>query len=89
MNRKCTSLQVGEEVVFNIYSDILKRKNAETGTVVLVNENQRKVMVSWLQGYRERQDMIPFKDMLAVYNVYGEYMTFDGISGKSDLLIPE
>jgi hypothetical protein len=89
MNRKCTSLRDGEEVVFNIYSDILKRKSAETGTVSLVNENQRKVMVHWLEGYRDRHDMIPFEDMLAVYNANSEYMTFDNISGNSDLLIPE
>jgi hypothetical protein len=89
MNRKCTSLKSREEVIFNIYSDILKRKNAETGTVQLVNEVQRKVMVHWLEGYKDRHDMIPFEDMLAVYNANGEYMTFDNISGKSDLLIPE
>jgi hypothetical protein len=89
MNRKCTSLRDGEEVVFNIYSDILKRKNAETRTVSLVNESQRKVMVHWLKGYQDRHDMIPFEDMLAVHNANGEYMTFDCISGNSDLLMPE
>jgi hypothetical protein len=89
MNRKCTSLKSGEEVVFNIYSDIYKRKIPESGSVSFVNKNRKEVMVSWLEGYKNRNDIIPFEDMLAVYNPDGMYMTFDNISGNSYLLIPE
>lgn len=52
-------------------------------------ENTKKICVSWLEGYKDRRDFIPFEDMLAVYNPNGEMMKFDNISGKSDLLIPE
>ena len=89
MERKCTSLQHNEEVVFNLMSDILKKKVPMVGSVIFVHENTKKVCVSYLEGYKDRHDSIPFEDMLAVHNVNGEMMTFDNISGKSDLLIPE
>lgn len=53
------------------------------------DENTKKVCVSWLEGYKDRHDFIPFEDMLAVHNPNGEMMKFDNISGNSDLLIPE
>lgn len=89
MNRKCTSLQSGEQVVFMIHSDILGKKIPMDGSVIFVHENTKKVCVSWLSGYKDMHDSIPFEDMLAVYNPAGEMMKFDNISGKSDLLIPE
>lgn len=89
MNRKCTSLQFNEEVVFMIHSDIYEKKIPMTGSVMSVLENTKKVCVSWLEGYKDRKDFIPFEDMLAVYNPNGEMMKFGNISGKSDLLIPE
>lgn len=89
MNRKCTSLQYNEQVVFKIYSDIYGKKIPMNGSVVSVNEYTKKVDVSWLEGYKDRHDFIPFEDMLAVYNPNGEIMKFDNISGKSDLLISE
>lgn len=89
MKRKCTSLKENENVVFNIYSDIYKKKIPMDGTVLSVNENTKKVCVSWLDGYKDRHDFIPFEDMLGVYNPNGKMMKFDNISGKSDLLIPD
>lgn len=89
MNRKCTSLQSNEQVVFKIHSDIYGKKIPMDGSVISVNENTKKVCASWLEGYKDRYDFIPFEDMLAVYNPNGEMMKFDSISGKSDLLIPE
>lgn len=89
MNRKCTSLQSNEQVVFKIYSDIYGKKIPMDGSVISVYKNAKKVGVSWLEGYKDRYDFIPFEDMLAVYNPNGDMMKFDNISGKSDLLIPE
>lgn len=89
MSRKCTSLQYSEPVVFKIHSDIYGKKIPMDGSVISVNENTKKVCVSWLEGYKDRHDFIPFEDMLAVYNPNGEMMKFDNISGKSDLLISE
>ena len=89
MNRKCTSLQSGEQVVFMIHSDILGKKIPMNGNVISVYENSKNVCVSWMEGYKDRHDTVPFEDMLAVYNSEGEMMKFDNISGKSDLLIPE
>lgn len=89
MNRKCISLQPNEQVVFKIHSDIYGKKIPMNGSVISVYENTKKVCVSWLEGYKDRSDIIPFEDMLAVHNPNGEMMKFDNISGKSDLLIPE
>lgn len=89
MNRRCSSLQNNEQVVFNTYCDIYKKKIPMVGSVTGVNKNTRKVCISWLEGYKSRLDFIPFEDMLAVYNPNGTMMSFMNISGKSDLLIPE
>ena len=89
MSRKCSSLKSNEQVVFKIHSDIFGKKIPMDGSVISVYENTKKVDVSWLQGYKDMHDLIPFEDMLAVYNPEGKVMKFDNISGKSDLLIPE
>jgi len=87
--RKCTSLQPDEQVVFNVHSDIFKRKIPMNGSVVFVDKNKRTVNVSWLEGYREHHNDISFDDMLAVHNPAASVVRFENISGKSDLLIPE
>lgn len=89
MERKCSSLKENEEVVFRLYSEIHKDKVSEFGTVIGLLANRREVLVSYLEGYKDRHQLIPFDDMLAVYNENGEMMRFDNISGKSDILIPE
>lgn len=85
----CSELENGRQVVFKIYSDIYKRKIPECGTVSFVNKNRKEVYVSWLEGYKDRGDSIPYEDMLAAYDENGEMMKFDNISGKSVLLIAE
>lgn len=86
MERSCKSLKHNEEVIFRIYSDIYKNETLETGTVCFVTDTH--VCVSWLEGYKDRHDFIPFPDMVAVHNPQGEYMDFGFIRGNSDLLIP-
>lgn len=86
---KCSELTNGMQVVFKIYSEIYKRKIYECGTVSFVNKNRKEVYVSWLNGYKNSSDNIPYEDMIAVYDDHGEMMKFDNISGKSILLIAE
>lgn len=86
---KCSELQAGQEVVFKIYSDIYKKKIFETGTVSFINKNTQTVCILWLEGYKNRDEMIPYRDMVAVSDENGEMMKFDNISGKSVLLTAE
>lgn len=88
MIRECGSLKENEQVVFNRYCNIFKDKVPETGSVVSVNLNNNTVCVSWLEGYKDRKDDVPFEDMLAVHNPEGEMMRFKNISGNSDKLVP-
>ena len=89
MQRKCSSLKQNEAVVFMIHSDIYNKKIPETGSVIYVLPEQKKVCICYLNGYKSESDFIPFEDMLAVANPNGEVMKFRNISGPSDTLIPE
>lgn len=86
MVRPCSSLKNGEQVVFKYFSEVLKRNTYEEGTVDFVDANNKNVSVSYLEGYKDRHDDIPFNRMVAVYNSSGKVMKFDHISGPSDLL---
>ena len=74
MSRKCSSLQSNEQVVFNLYSEIFERKVPMDGFVIFVLPNRKEVMVSYLEGYKDRRDNISYEDMLAVYDKDGEEM---------------
>lgn len=89
MSRKCSSLQSNEQVVFNLYSEIFERKVPMDGSVIFVLPNRKEVMVSYLEGYKDRHDNISYEDMLAVYDKDGEEMYFENIHGPSELLIAE
>ena len=83
---RCTDLKQNDQIVFKVYSDIFEKKIFETGTVVFVNDDSKTVCVSWLEGYKDRTDMVNFSDMVAKYDKTGEYMKFGNISGPSVLL---
>ena len=83
---KCTDLKENDQVVFLTYSNRFRKKIYETGTVVFINHNDQTVSVSWLEGYKDRNSMVGFSDMVAKYDKDGEYMKFDNISGPSVLL---
>jgi hypothetical protein len=89
MSRKCSSLQSNEQVVFNLYSEIFEKKIPMDGSVIFVFPNRKEVMVSYLEGYKDRHDNIPYEDILAVYDKNGEEMYFENIHGPSELLIAE
>lgn len=79
-------LKENDQVVFKVYSDIFEKKIYETGTVVSVNQDSHAVDVCWLEGYKNRNDMVDYEDMVAKYDKDGEYMKFGNISGPSVLL---
>jgi hypothetical protein len=89
MERTCSSLKKNETVVFKVYSDILRRKVPQDGTVICVNRKEKIVLVSWLCGYKDCSDIVSFSDMVAVHNPDGEWKQFETLSGMSDMLIPE
>ena len=84
--KSCKDLKENEIVVFNIWSDIYKRKIPCDGNVIFVNHDTNSVAVVYLEGYRCEHANIKFADMLACYDKDGEVMHFDNIYGKSVLL---
>lgn len=86
---KCSELQKDRPVVFRVDPYYQGNKQVYDGTVLWVNENQRTVEVSYLEGYKDRSDAIPFEDMIAAYDENGEMMDFGGVKGKSVLLIAD
>lgn len=86
--RTCSSLQRGEEVVFWWNSPFHKKKIYHDGTVDGIVKEEG-VYVSYMVGYKEYTDLVPFTDMVAVANREGEHRKFGAISGKCDLLLPE
>lgn len=85
----CSSLPDGVEVTFMVYSNILKRKVPETGTVLWVDQDKKTVAVAWLDGYKSRTEDIPYEDMLAMYDKSGTEMSFEHIHGPSIKLVAE
>ena len=86
---KCSDLAAGREVIFIVWSDIYNRKIPEVGTVSSVEPERKKVWVHWLEGYKDRHELISYDDMIAAYDEDGEFMQFEHISGPSVLLEPE
>lgn len=86
---KCTELQKGRSVVFKVDPYYQGNKQVFDGTVLWVNEDKQTVTVSYLEGYKDRNDNIPFEDMLAAYDKHGEMMDFGGVKGKSILLVAD
>lgn len=83
---KHSELKSGDIVVFKMYCDILKREDFWDGYVVFVNEETKKVCISYLEGYKDRHDYIDYDKVVAKYDDDGEYMQFGNISGNSVLL---
>ena len=86
---KCSELQKDRPVVFKVDTYHDDRKCTQFGTVLWVNAEKKTVMVSYLEGYKDRSASIPFEDMIAAYDENGEMMSFDGVRGKSVLLTAE
>lgn len=87
--RKCSDLNKMEQVVFRIDPYYQGNKEVFFGNVINVYPESKRVDVVYLEGYKSRNDFIPYDDMLAVYDEDGKMMSFDGVSGKSILLKAE
>lgn len=86
---KCSELQPEDTVVFKVDPNHLGNKKVYDGTVFRVDKKHKKVLVSYLDGYKDRTDDISYEDMIAVYDEAGEMMSFHGVRGKSILLEPQ
>lgn len=74
--KHCTELKEGDIVLFNVdtYGD--GEKTLHDGNVIQVYSN--KVDVCYLDGYKCEYAMIPFEDMVAVYDEAGDEQKFPG-----------
>ena len=84
--RKCTELKKGDIVLFYVDPYSSGQKELEQGTVIHVYE--QKVDVCYLYGYKSMTDMIPFEDLVSVYDENGEYQKFRNFSGTGFYLEP-
>lgn len=87
--RRCSDLKKMEQVVFRVDPYYQGNKEVFFGNVVGVYPESERVDVVYLEGYKSRNDFIPYDDILAVYDEDGEVMSFGGVSGKSILLKAE
>lgn len=83
---KCSELKPGDQVVYRIRED--GREDYWDGTVVLVVPEAKTVHACRLEGYKNRDDAVPFEDMAAKYDPDGEYMRFGSVHGPSVPLEP-
>ena len=87
---KCSELKNGDEVIFNVTVYAGGKEEVYDGTVICVDEKWKTVSVCYLEGYKSRTDVIPFKKMIAKADESGKEMLFGGwIRGKSILLEAE
>ncbi len=84
---RCSELTPGDQVVYKLTED--GKTRYEEGTVSVVVPEAKTVHTSRLEGYKNRDDAVPFTNMIAKYDPDGEYMRFDNIHGPSVLLDPE
>ena len=88
--RKCSSLKIGEKVVFKADEFGLKDVvlDGDVNAPGLSAQGD-KVSVIYLAGYKCRNTWVPFDKMLGVYNPEGEVINFGGVVGPSDRLVAE
>ena len=84
--RPCSSLKEHEQVVFVCHDYANNTDFPWDGSVVKVYPETKKVLVSYLLGYKGENEFIPFEKMLAVYDPKGEHIRFGSIHGPSRLL---
>ena len=83
---KCSELKPGDQVVYKIREG--GREEYWDGTVVLVATENGLVHACRLEGYRHRDDAVPFADVAAKYDPAGKEMRFGAVRGPSVLLEP-
>ena len=79
---KYIDLKENDLVLFKTYSDILNRDCAEVGNVIYVRNDNKTVAISWLEGYKSRNDDIEFDKVIAkIDKDNGKYDKIDNIRG--------
>lgn len=81
--RRCENLKENEQVLFEIYSEVQKKKVFETGAVLRVNTVRREVYVCYMDDYDCYNAVIPFEDMVAVYGKNREYIELEKFSAAA------
>ena len=88
MKRKITDLEKDNEVMFRIATYGIGKETCY-GRVWKVHEPLRAVEMRGLFGHKDGRVLIPFEDMIAVYNLAGIDFMFDGVWGPVDILVDE
>lgn len=83
---KPTELKQGEQVVFLLYSDIYNKEIYEIGNVIYVDDANKRIAISYLEGYKSRSEDFCYNKVIAKYDKNGEYMEFGNIKGNSILI---
>ncbi|WP_346938076.1 hypothetical protein [uncultured Clostridium sp.] len=83
---KPTELKQGEQVVFLIYCDIHEKEVYEIGNVIYVDDERKRIGISYLEGYNSRSEDFGYGKVIAKYDENGQYMEFGNIKGKSILI---
>lgn len=86
---KPTELRQGEQVVFLIYDDIYKKEIHEIGNVIYVDDENKRIGINYLEGYKSRSEDFNYNKVIAKYDKNGEFMKFGSIKGNSILINEE
>lgn len=79
---KHIELKENDLVLFKMHSDILKKETSEVGNVIYVREDNKTVVISWLDGYQSRIDDIKYNKIIAkIDKDNGRYDKIDNIRG--------
>lgn len=73
-------------VLFKRHCNILNRETYQDGNVIFIDDERKLVSICWLEGYKSRNDDVPYEKVIAKYDPNGKYMEFENYSGTSILL---
>lgn len=87
--RWISKLKFNEHVVCRVPSYQRNRVCEEDCNFIKAYPERKQILVGFLDGYRSESAYVDYKDVLAVFDPNGEYMTFDegSLRGRSALLI--
>lgn len=83
---KHEQLKSGDIVVFKRYCDIYNEEVFQDGIVIGVYPKLKEIDISWLEGYKSRNDSVKYEKVIAKGDENGQHMRFNNIVGKSILL---
>jgi len=83
---KHEQLKNGDIVIFKIHSDEMEEDIFQDGNVLDVYADRKEISIIYLEGYKSRNDNIPYDKVIAKFDLNGKYMTFGNLSGTSVLI---